>query len=233
MISDLSGADIGAAREDIGFAQSRLERQKALWARGFTTKADYDAAQHAVAQAKESLKLAQARQEAARAKLADGAAVPGQNPRIAAALAKQASAELNLSRTEIRAPMDGRVGEADRLLVGGQVLPNLPVLTLVGIQGTYVEANFKETDLSDMKVGQPAKITFDAYPGVKLKGHVASLGVGTSSEFSILPAQNASGNWVKVTQRVPVRIALDQKSPRDLIAGLSVKVTVYTDGKEH
>ncbi|OJW73556.1 MAG: secretion protein HlyD [Sphingomonadales bacterium 63-6] len=228
----LSGADISAAREEIAFAQSRLERQKALWDRGFTTKADLDAAEHAVAQAREQLRAAEARQTEAQAKLANGAAVPGQNPRIAAAQAQKAAAQLDLSRTEIRAPMAGRVGQADRLQPGQQVLANLPVLTLVGLQGTYVEANFKETDLADMKVGQPAEIRFDAYPDLKLKGHVASIGAGTNSEFSLLPAQNASANWVKVTQRVPVRIELDDKSPRALIAGLSVDVTVFTNGKK-
>ena len=231
--SALSGADIAAAREDIAFAQSRLERQKALWDRGFTTKADYDAAQHAVAQAGEALHIAEARQAEARAKLANGAAVPGENPRVAAAEAQRAAAQLELSRTEIRAPMAGRIGQADRLQLGQQVLPNLPILTLVGTQDTYIEANFKETDLADMKVGQRTKITFDAYPGLELRGHVASIGAGTNSEFSVLPAQNASGNWVKVTQRVPVRIVLDQKSPRPLIAGLSTHITVYTDGRRH
>jgi len=84
-----------------------------------------------------------------------------------------------------------------------------------------------------MRVGQPAKIEFDAYPGMELKGHVAAIGAGTGSEFSVLPAQNATGNWVKVTQRVPVRIAIDSNSDRKLIAGLTTRVTVYTDGKKH
>jgi membrane fusion protein (multidrug efflux system) len=83
-----------------------------------------------------------------------------------------------------------------------------------------------------MKVGQPAKITFDAFPDLELKGHVAYLGAGTGSEFAVIPAQNATGNWVKVTQRVPVRITIDERSPRPLIAGLSTHVTVYTDGRK-
>jgi len=231
--SALSGADIAAARETIAFTEATFARQKALWDRGFTTKADYDAAQHAVAQAREALRLAEAQQREARAKLANGPAVPGENPRIAAAKARQAAAQLNLSRTEIRAPMDGLISQADRLQIGQQVIADLPMLTLVGIRGTYIQANFRETELPDMKVGQPARISFDAYPGMELKGHVASIGAGTNSEFSILPAQNASANWVKVTQRVPVRIAIDEKSPRELIAGLSVDVTVFTDGRKH
>ena len=231
--SDLSGADISAAREDIAFAQSDFERNDALYKRGFVTKADHDAAQHRVNQAREALRQALARQEAARAKLATGSAVPGENPQVAAAQAEKAVAELSLSRTEVRAPSAGRIAQADRLQLGQQVVQGLPVLTLVGDGTSYIEANFKETDLADMQVGQPAEVHFDAYPGLKLRGHVESIGAGTGNEFSVIPAQNATGNWVKVTQRVPVRIAIDEKSARPLIAGLSTEVTVFTDGKKH
>jgi membrane fusion protein (multidrug efflux system) len=228
----LTGADIGAAREDIGFAQATLARQQALWNRGFTTKASLEAAQHAVAQAREELRAAEARQQEARARLAQGSAVPGENPQIAAAEARRAEAELNLKRTQVRAPMSGRVAQADRLQVGQQAVTSLPMLTIVADSSSYVEANFKETDLDEMHVGQPAEIRFDAYKDMVLKGHVASIGAGTGSEFSALPAQNATGNWVKVTQRIPVRIAIDQKSPRPLLAGLSAEVTVFTDGRK-
>ena len=231
--SALSGADVAAAREDIGFAQARLTRQQALWNRGFTTKADYEAAQHQVAQAQAELQIAQAKGREAAAKLSTGSQVPGVNPQVAAGRAQRAAAELNLRRSEVRAPMAGRITQADRLLVGQEVISGLPVVTIVAAQSSYVEANFKETDLADMAVGQSAELRFDAYPGIKLKGHVASIGAGTGSEFSILPAQNATGNWVKVTQRVPVRIAIDEPSPRQLIAGLSTKVKVFTDGRKH
>ncbi|RIV89382.1 HlyD family secretion protein [Aurantiacibacter zhengii] len=227
--SALTGVDIAAAREDIAFARSKLERQQALWDRGFTTRADYDAAQHAVAQAEEQLHQAQARQAEARARLAHGSALPGQNPQVAAAEVRRENARLNLRRTEVHAPSAGRVAQAERLQMGGQVLPNLPVLTLVQVDSTYVEANFKETELAEMRPGQRAEVRFDAYPDMVVRGHVAFIGAGTGSEFSILPAQNATGNWVKVTQRVPVRIALDEEAPRDLIAGLSTEVTVFTD----
>jgi len=230
--SDLSGADIAAAREDIGFAQATLNRQQALWKRGFTTKADLEAAQHSVAEAREQLRAAQARQEEARARLATGSQVPGENPQVAAGKAHRAVAELSLSRTEVRAPITGRVAQADRLQRGQQIVQGVPVLTLVATDSTYVEANFKETDLDEMKVGQPAEVRFDAYPDLVVKGHVASIGAGTGSEFSVLPAQNATGNWVKVTQRIPVRIAIDGTPPRQMIAGISSDVTVYTDGRK-
>ncbi|MGN6156299.1 MAG: HlyD family secretion protein, partial [Sphingomicrobium sp.] len=91
------------------------------------------------------------------------------------------------------------------------------------------EANFKEKQLTDMRPGQPVTIDIDAYPGVDFKGHVESIGAGTGSEFSLLPAQNANGNWVKVTQRVPVRIVFDGTPSKPMIAGLSAVVKVSTD----
>lgn len=227
--ADLSGADISAAREDIAFAQSRFQRQQALWERGFTTKADYDAARHAVAQAREQLRSAEARQAEARARLAQGTAVPGVDPGIALAQAQKARAEYNLRRTEIRAPTAGQVTEAESLQVGQQAISSLPMLQIVRQAGTYIEANFKETQLAELRTGQPVKIELDAYPDLELRGRVVSIGAGTGSEFSVLPAQNASGNWVKVTQRVPVRISLEGKPPRKLIAGQSAEITVYTD----
>lgn len=228
----LSGADISAAQEQIAFARSNLSRQEALWKRGFATKAAYDAAQHQVAMGEEALRLAQAKQAEAAAKLASGSQLPGVYPQIAAARAQRSAVELQLRRTEVRAPVSGQITQASRLQVGQDMISGLPVLTLVEDGSSYIEANFKETELADMRVGQPAEVKFDAYPGLKLKGHVSSIGAGTGSDASVLPAQNATGNWVKVTQRVPVRIALDEASPRTLIAGLSVKVKVFTDGRK-
>ena len=230
--SALSGADISAAQEQIGFARSNLARQEALWKRGFTTKAAYEAAQHQVAIGQDELRLAQAKGREAAAKLSTGAQVPGVYPQVAAARAQRQVVQLSLSRTEVRAPISGQVSQASRLQLGQQLINGLPVVTLVADGSAYVEANFKETDLADMRLGQAAQIGFDAYPGLLLRGHVASIGAGTGSEFSVLPAQNATGNWVKVTQRVPVRIVLDEPSPRPLIAGLSVKVKVFTDGRK-
>jgi membrane fusion protein (multidrug efflux system) len=230
--SAMSGADISAAQQNIAFARSNLTRQEALWKKGFTTKADYEAAQHQVTLAQEQLRLAEAKRDEAAAKLASGRQMPGVYPQVASAVAQRKVAELSLRRTEVRAPLAGIVTQAGRLQQGQQIVSGVPILTVVADGTAYIEANFKETDLANMKVGQPAEIRFDAYPGLVLKGRVASIGAGTGSEFSVLPAQNATGNWVKVTQRVPVRIVLDEASPRPLISGLSTKVTVFTDGRK-
>jgi membrane fusion protein (multidrug efflux system) len=191
-----------------------------------------DEAQHAVAAARDRLASVAAEVQKARAQLATGAQVPGQNPQVAAAQATRAKAALDLTRTVVRAPVSGRVTQVTRLQIGQMVFTGVPMLSIVREGGARVEANFKETDLAHMRPGQPAEVKLDAYPGLKLKGHVDSIGAGTGSEFSVLPAQNATGNWVKVTQRVPVRIAIDGSSgDRPLIAGLSANVTVHVGDK--
>lgn len=223
-----TGVDISGAAEDVTFYEQEYRRQSELMQRGFTTRARLEEAEHDLSDARSRLATAQADAREARAKLATAPVAPGVNPKILAALAQRKKAALDLSRAQVRAPVGGTISQADRLQIGQMMTTGLPALTIVVSDKSWVEANFKETDLADMHVGQPAKLTFDAYPGLELKGHVASIGAGTGSEFSVLPAQNANGNWVKVTQRVPVRIAIDEKSPRQLIAGLSTDVTVDT-----
>jgi len=222
-----TGADIRGEEANLSIARRALDRQAALMRRGFTTKADYDDALNKVTKAENQ--LADAR---SRANIASTAIAPnGNQPAIAAALAAVEKARLDLEHTVIRAPASGIVAKSDRLLVGQSAITGIAMLSIVGDKQAWVEANFKEGDLAKMAVGQPADVEFDAYPDLKLKGHVASIGSGTGSEFSVLPAQNANGNWVKVTQRVPVRIAFDQKPPREMIAGLSSTVEVRIDGK--
>ncbi len=224
-----TAADIDKARADVGFARKEYDRQRELIATGFTTKARLDAASHALAVAEADLRTAQFDAAEARSALATGGQVPGVNPRLAAARAQRAKAALDLKRTEVRAPVAGKVSNVDRLQIGQMLVTGLPVVSIVANDRSWVEANFKETQLDRLRPGQKAEITLDAYKNVTLKGHVASIGGGTGSEFSVLPAQNGNGNWVKVTQRVPVRIAIDEASPRPLIAGLSSEVTVYVD----
>jgi membrane fusion protein, multidrug efflux system len=227
-----TGADIQAARDTLQAAQQDYARQAALMKSGFTTRARLEQAQHSVEQARAAVSRAAADAAEARSKLATGSA--GENPQLAAARVQRQKALLDLSRTRVYAPTDGIVSQADRLQVGQMMMTGLPAVTIVRSQGAWLEANFKETDLNKMRVGQKAEVSFDAYPGLHLKAHVASVGAGTGSEFSVLPAQNANGNWVKVTQRVPVRIAIDETSPRPLIAGLSadVKVDVSDEAKK-
>ncbi len=224
-----NAADLAGARDDLVLAQSTLAREKALLDRGFNTRARMDVAEHAVASARDRLASVQAEVAKARAQLANGSQVPGVNPAIAAAQSQRASAQLNLERTVVRAPASGRIAQSGRLQLGQVVFPGVPMVSIVRADSTRIDANFKETDLNRMRPGQTADIRIDAYPGLKLTGHVESIGAGTGSEFSVLPAQNATGNWVKVIQRVPVRIAIDSKSDRPLIAGLSTLVKVHVD----
>ena len=219
-----TGGDIIGSGANLKIKQNALVRQQALLKNGFTTRADYDDAFNEVRTAE--MQLADAR---ARAANASAAIAPGEQPSIAQAQAAVDKAKLDLSRTEIRAPMDGVVENADNLQVGQMAVTGLGMLSLVRSHAAWVEANFKEKDVGRMAQGQSAKVEVDAYPGVDCPAHVQSVGAGTGSEFSLLPAQNANGNWVKVTQRVPVRIAFECKSPKPMIAGLSVTATVYFD----
>lgn len=217
---------IASARDGVRFAQESYNRVDALLDRGFATRASMDQARHNLVQAQESLRAAQAAAAEDRARLSSGTTTGGTNPQVAAALAQRAQAQLQLARSEVRAPVDGVVTQTGNLQRGQMMVAGLPALTIVASQKSWVEANFKETDLNKMRPGLPATVEIDAYPGLELKAHVDSIGAGTGSEFSILPAQNANGNWVKVTQRVPVRIAIDEASPRPLLAGLTAGVTV-------
>jgi len=221
-----TGADIAGAEANLTYQQREYDRLAELLRRGWITRSRHDEALHNVQEARE--RLANARAAAATAQSALLGASAGDQPALQAARVAREQALLNLSRTEVRASDDGIVSQAGRLQVGAAVIAGVPVVTLVRTATTYVEANYKETDLANMYVGQPAEIDIDAYPGVDIRGHVASIGAGTGAQFSVLPAQNASGNWVKVRQRVPVRIALDGDPGRPMIAGLSAHVTIDT-----
>jgi membrane fusion protein (multidrug efflux system) len=223
-----TGVDIDSAREDVSFFTEEFKRQSALMERGFTTRARLQAAEHALSDARSKLANAEADARKARAALATGQAAPGINPGVLSGQVQRDKALLDLGKTEIRASASGIVSQADRLQLGQTMVQGLPALTIVTDGRGWIEANFKETDLANMRIGQPVEIRFDAYPGLKLKGRVASIGAGTGSEFSVLPAQNASGNWVKVTQRVPVRIEILEKPKRQMIAGLSAHVRIDT-----
>jgi membrane fusion protein (multidrug efflux system) len=219
-----TGADITGEQANLAIKRNALARQQALLAKGFTTRSDYDDALNEVKTAEQDLADARARAANAHAALA-----PGEQPSVAQAQAAVDKARLDLSRTEVRAPMDGIVENADNLQIGQMAVTGLGMLSLVHSQTAWVEANFKEKDVGKMHSGERASVEVDAYPGKKFEAHVQSIGAGTGSEFSLLPAQNANGNWVKVTQRVPVRIVFNDTPDKPMIAGLSVDATVYFD----
>jgi len=221
-----TGADITGAQANLSIKENALARQQALLKQGFTTRADYEDALNEVKTAEQQLADARARAANAHAAIA-----PGEQPSIAQAQAAIDKARLDLERTAIRAPMDGVVENADDLQVGKMAVLGVGALSVVHSNSAWVEANFKEKDVGKMVPGQRAEITVDAYPGTKFPAHVQSIGAGTGSEFSLLPAQNANGNWVKVTQRVPVRIAFNSTPSKPMIAGLSVNATVFFDNK--
>jgi len=221
-------ADIGMRASDVALARENFRRQQELIARGFTTRAAFDAAQAALASAEAQRRSAAAEAQSAQAML--GASAQGGHPQVEAALARRAKAALDLKRTEIRAPVDGIISQADKLQPGAMAMQMLSAVSLVGGGDYWIEANFKETQLAKIRVGQPAEVEIDAVPGKPLKAHVIGIGAGTGSQFSLLPAQNATGNWVKVTQRVPVRLKLDEAPDRPLVSGWSAHVTVQVAG---
>jgi membrane fusion protein, multidrug efflux system len=196
-----TNADIQGTEANVAVARRAYERQAALMKDGFTTRAAYDDAFNELSDARTDLANARAKSENAAAAISPR----GNQPQIAAALAAVEKARLDLAHTAIRAPTSGVVVQSDRLLVGQTAIIGVSMLSIVGDKQAWVEANFKEGDLARMAVGQPAEVEFDAYPDLKLKGRIASIGAGTGSEFSVLPAQNANGNWVKVTACPRVR----------------------------
>lgn len=141
-------------------------------------------------------------------------------------------AELNLSYCTIKAPISGYIAQR-RIQLGDRVQPGQALLAVVPLQDIYVEANFKETELENVRLGQPAEIQADIYPGHTYHGKVVGIRAGTGAAFSLLPPENATGNWIKVVQRVPVKIKLDQPPPPEypLRVGLSLDVTISTADK--
>ncbi|WP_187326830.1 HlyD family secretion protein [Martelella lutilitoris] len=223
-------AQLDTAREALEIARTRETRQKTLLDQGAVSQTALDEADLTLKTAEGA--VVSARQDVASAKAALGGdpdIETDRHPDVMAALARLSAAEINLKRTKVTAPADGIVTQTTSLRPGQYVSTASSVLTLVETGSTVIEANFKETDLAHMRAGQPVAITIDAYPDAPIKGTVESIGAGTGSAFSLIPAQNASGNWVKVVQRVPVRIALainDRTPP--LRIGMSATVGVDT-----
>jgi len=223
-------ADVRAAEASADYQTHQFERQKTLAARGIVSQAQLDLAQQALADARQKLNAARQGQSNVRALLNDNPAIRiDDHPAIQQAQAMLERAQLSLTYTVVKAPMDGIVSKVDQFQVGNYVNAAVPVFALISDKNVWVQANFKETELAYMHPGQQATIEIDAYPDRTFHGSVDSLSSGTGSSFSLLPPENATGNWVKVVQRRPVRIRIDDLDPKHpLHSGLSAIVKVDT-----
>ncbi|MGE0665059.1 MAG: HlyD family secretion protein [Sphingomonadales bacterium] len=220
-------AAVGTARANLDYAQKEFDRQKELVARGVVSKVKFDESEHALSVARQKLSEAQQDLAATAAKLGR-AQTADLNPQVRHAIAVRDQARLDLEHTVVRAPEDAIVASVD-VQLGEQVMPDKPVVSLVSRNSLWITANFKETQLTHVQPGQTATITVDIYPGREWHATVGSLSPATGAEFSLIPPQNASGNWVKVVQRVPVRLYLeDYEGDVPLPAGLSAQVKVDT-----
>jgi len=225
-------AQVAKARLDLKKAQADLARRIPLVAAQAEAPETVQHLRDAVAQAQASVDAAQAQAAASHAAV-EGTQIAN-NPAVEQARANYRSAWIAAQRNNIYAPVAGYVAQRS-VQVGNSVQPGQQLMAVVPLHNLWVDANFKENQLRHIRVGQPAKVEADLYGGsVEFHGKVIGLGAGTGSVFSLLPAQNATGNWIKVVQRVPVRIALDDKEldQHPLRVGLSADVTVdITDDK--
>ncbi len=225
-------AELEAAQADATLAEKDLRRSTELRSKEVISQSQFDQAESrskAMAARRASAQAAVAEIEAAIDAL--NAQLKTQSYKIKEAGAALDLARLDLKRTVIAAPIDGRIAKKN-VDEGKYVQPGQPLLAVVDDRNLWVQANFKETQIAHMKPGQPVDITVDAYPGIQLAGHVESFQPGTGAVFSLLPPQNATGNFVKVVQRVPVKIVIDSKPDGryPLWPGLSVSPSVAVKG---
>jgi membrane fusion protein (multidrug efflux system) len=223
-------ASVRSAQDTVSYRHKEYERQRKLLATGIASQAMYDGAQHALDNARQQETAAQQQAAGVLAMLGGDADIDvNRHPSVLQAQAELDRAKLNLSYTQITAPDDGTVTKVEQLQVGDYINAASPVFALISSRDVWIEANFKENQLAHMRPGQPATIRIDTYPGQPFKAHVASIAPGTGSQFSVLPPENATGNWVKVVQRLPVRLELDDAVPDlPLHSGLSATVEVDT-----
>lgn len=218
------------AASALDYAQSQFDRSNDLVRKGVNAPSALDEARMDLDKAKEQHSAALQGIVSAKAALGGNPDIPTeQHPTVLSAQAARDKAAFSLAQTTVRAPADGTVSQAASFKIGQFVGTGTPVFSLVETGDTWVEANFKETQLTNMKPGQEAEIVLDTYPDRTFRGTVAAIGAGTGAEFSLLPAQNATGNWVKVTQRIPVRIKLDDDASRPALrTGMSATVSIDT-----
>jgi len=225
---DEAGAEIAQARAELGKAQNDYARRRGAAVDGAVSGEEVSHAADAVTTARAALNLARAKQAQAASTVA-GTSIYN-NPQVLAAIADVRQAAINSSHMRIVAPVSGVIAQRT-VQLGQKVAAGTPLMAVVPLDSLWIDANFRETQLQHLRVGQPVTIHADVYGNdITYHGKVLGLGAGSGSAFSLLPPQNASGNWIKIVQRVPVRIGLDpaelKKNP--LRVGLSVDVKVAT-----
>ncbi len=221
-------AELALAANNLAFADQEYQRELNLANRKLSSEAALDARKHTLDTARENHIIIEKELAQLLASLNGRIdAPPAEYAEVREAQADLDLAMIDLKRTQILAPFDGFVSHLPK--PGQHLNPGSPVLSLVSDSNVWIEANFKETDLVGMRVEQPVDITIDSYPDLHWQGSVESLGAATGAEFSVLPAQNATGNWIKVVQRVPVRIRLQPNAENPTLrAGMSVNVEIDT-----
>ena len=229
----LREADVARLKSEMVKAQGDVSRREPLLATGAVGREEYNHATAQLSAARSAVAAAESAVVAAREQLAsnqvltEGTSVE-QHPNVQRAAARVREAVLAKQRVELPAPVDGTIAKRS-VQLGQRVAAGAPLMALIPLKQLWVDANFKEAQLRNLRVGQPATLVADVYgKHVEYKGTVAGVGAGTGSAFSLLPAQNATGNWIKVVQRVPVRIAFDagELAAHPLRLGLSMNVTV-------
>jgi membrane fusion protein (multidrug efflux system) len=228
-------AQIAGEQEQVEFAERELKRQQTLASGHVGTEADLDKARHEVDAAQRRLTVL--RQDAATvlASLGGNPDAPDDSfARIQAAKARLAAAERDLAKTVVKAPIAGVATNVSNLAIGKYLSAGQPAFSIVATGHVWIEANLKETELTYVKPGDPVTIGIDTYPHREWRAKVATIGPATGAEFSVIPAQNASGNWVKVVQRIPVRIEVeDTDSDHPLRAGMSAEAEIDTGHERH
>ncbi|QGZ61712.1 EmrA/EmrK family multidrug efflux transporter periplasmic adaptor subunit [Paraburkholderia acidisoli] len=225
-------AQVAVRQADLSRAQDDLRRRMQVAQTGAVSQEEISHARDTVRSAQAALDAAQQQLNANRALTAN--TTIANHPNVEAAAAKVRDAYLNNARNTLPAPVTGYVAKRS-VQVGQRVSPGTPLMSVVPLNAVWVDANFKEVQLKHMRIGQPVEMTADVYgSSVTYHGKVIGFSAGTGSAFSLLPAQNATGNWIKVVQRLPVRISLDpnelQKNPLRIGLSMQVDVNIKDDG---
>jgi membrane fusion protein (multidrug efflux system) len=226
--NDFYAASVAQRQSDLSRANDDLKRRLTVAETGAVSGEEIAHARDAVSSAQAALDAARQQAEANHA-LTDRTSIE-QHPNVQAAATKVRDAYLNYARNTLPAPVTGYVARRS-VQVGQRVAPGTPLMAIVPLDGVWVDANFKEGQLKHMRIGQPVTLTADVYgSGVKYHGRVVGFSAGTGAAFAVLPAQNATGNWIKVVQRLPARVQLDQSelNAHPLRIGLSMQVDVDT-----